>query len=107
MIDEPSAVISEQMERAVKEFEAKKTELLAHAYVAGYDGVDILLDLDDVRKVPSPMHASFRYEAWEEEPQRIPPLAQALHRYDLRGLDKQEERELLAHIGLQPEDVDR
>lgn len=108
LAQQESEIIHNKMSELVEDIEGKKVRLLAHAFVAGYDGVDIRMEPNtDWKRSPSQFNISYDYEAWEGKPPEVGVAPSGLHRYDFRSMDKYEKRELVAHIGLTevPEDV--
>jgi len=90
-------LFNEQLQRAVQDLERKKLELLAHAFVAGYDGVDIRVPMKthEWKRDMQSFKVGFEHEAWEGEPPNVDRYAQGVHRYDFRGLDDWQQRELV------------
>lgn len=99
----------EKVTELVQEIEARKIRLLAYAFVAGYDGVDVHMEPQtDWKDTLHNFNTSLKYEVWESKPPDLGIAPRGVHRYDFRTLSRQEKRELIAHIGLAelPEGVD-
>jgi hypothetical protein len=100
-------IIKDEMGKIIQDIERKKLRLLAHAFVDGYDGIDIKMEPNtDWKDSFSQFKYSFEYEGWKDEPPELERYASGVHRYDFRQLDNIQKRELVAHIGLTevPED---
>ena len=101
-------VIDEQIQQQVERVNIELQKLLAYAYWKGNDGVDVVMDGDDVLTDPSDYSVGFKWEAWQgEPPHRDLFRTGIITRYDFRDLTRRQERQLLAVIGVQPEDIDR
>jgi hypothetical protein len=95
-------LIDDHLRHAVEELETKRLRVLALAFHNGHDGVDIIPNQKVSGRVDD-FKISFQYEAWNGEPparDRFDPVT----RYDFRHLGECEERELLAHIGVTPDE---
>lgn len=62
-------LLDDALQDAIQKLEARRLRLLAHAYHAGYDGVDIIPAQDVYTRVED-FRLSFKYEAWEGIPLR-------------------------------------
>jgi len=85
---------------AAHQFDESRLQVLAHALLEGYDGVDIV--------PPQPVTAhrdGFEMVGWVDEPPRRGMVErQWVPRYDFRTMPDHEKRELLAHIGVMDTD---
>ena len=107
LADSAVDILDEQLQQAVEQLEANKIRLLAQAFAAGYDGVDIKAQRQREWKTDvQDFKHGFEYEVWEGEPPELGIAPSGIQRYDFRSLDDWQQQELLSHIGLRVEDLD-
>ena len=107
-VEESEDFINEKITEQVNRVNGELRKLLALAYRYGYDGVDVVMDGQNVLRNPPDYSIGFKWEGWKgSPPTRDPFKTGRLTRYDFRVLNQRQERELLAVIGIQPEDIDR
>ena len=92
-------IVDQKMKEVTERIAIERERLLAMAFHAGYDGVDIHMDTSIVTDYRD-YSAGFEYEVWEDDPPRIDRWDSNVLRYDFRTLDDVEKRMLLARVGV-------
>jgi hypothetical protein len=91
-------ILDEQLTEAVRRLERRREEVLALAFLAGYDGIDIINE-DRVATRYEDFRAGFKWEGWHGEPPQRDQWGQPFQRYDFRGLLEREQEMLTAVVG--------
>jgi hypothetical protein len=97
---------TEMLSEAVDRYHRQLQNMLAHALVAGYDGVDLVHRTD----VHAPAWGRFspEVEGWVGEPEDIRPqyrYTETRQRFDFRTLTDIEKREFVSYIGASLDDI--
>jgi sorbitol-specific phosphotransferase system component IIBC len=88
------------MQNLIQKISERRERLLAMAFHAGYDGVDVVSESGMTNHVmEEDFKLGFEWEAWEGEAPRRDRFEQVM-RYDFRQLTDEEEQRLLAKIGV-------
>jgi len=94
-------IINDYLLEGAEQLNRRRMELVARAFVAGYDGIDMKIQPTcEWSRDINQFKMGFNYEVWTGDPPDPGIAPRGRRRYDFRTLDKQGKRELAAHAGI-------